>query len=72
MKASEIKELSQDERQRKLEDLKEELFNLRFQHESGQLENTAKLKKTKRDIARVKTILRESSLKNTTNSEVSR
>ena len=72
MKASEIKELSQDERQRKLEDLKEELFNLRFQHESGQLENTGKLKKTKRDIARVKTILRESSLKNTPNSEVSR
>jgi large subunit ribosomal protein L29 len=43
-------------------DLKEELFNLRFQHESGQLENTVRLKQTKREIARVKTVLRKLSL----------
>ena len=62
MKASEIRELSREEQERKLSDLKEELFNLRFQHESGQLENTVKLKQTKHDIAKVKTVLRELSL----------
>ena len=62
MKASEIRELSLEEKERKLVDLKEELFNLRFQHESGQLENTVRLKQTKHDIARVKTVLRELSL----------
>ena len=72
MKASEIRELSQDERQRKLEDLQEELFNLRFQHQSSQLENSAKLKQIKRDIARVKTVLREASLQNTFNREAGR
>jgi large subunit ribosomal protein L29 len=60
MKASEIRDLSPEERQRKLNDLKEEVFNLRFQHEIGQLENPQKVKQTKRDIARVKTIIRES------------
>ena len=64
MKASEIRELSLEEKQRKLADVKEEFFNLRFQHESGQLENTAKLKQTKREIARVKSVLRELSLNN--------
>ncbi len=62
MKASEIRELSLEEKERKLVDLKEELFNLRFQHESGQLENTVKLKQTKHEIARVKTVLRKLSL----------
>ncbi len=62
MKASEIRELSLEEKERKLMDLKEELFNLRFQHESGQLENTVRLKQTKREIARVKTVLRKLSL----------
>jgi len=61
MKASEIRELSPDEKERKLVDLKQELFNLRFQHGIGQLENPAKLKQVKRDIARVKTLLREAS-----------
>jgi len=51
--------MSPEERERKLVDLKEELFNLRFQHGAGQLENSQKLKQTKRDIARVKTIIRE-------------
>ena len=59
MKAIEIRELSREERQRKVEDLKEEFFNLRFQHEIGQLENPQKMKQTKRDIAKIKTIIRE-------------
>jgi large subunit ribosomal protein L29 len=59
MKASEIRELTREEILRKTTDLKEELFNLRFQHEVGQLENPQKMKQTKRDIARVKTIIRE-------------
>jgi large subunit ribosomal protein L29 len=57
MKASEIREMSHEEMERKLNDLKEEMFNLRFQHEIGQLENSNKLKNTKRDIARIKTVL---------------
>ncbi|HEA66085.1 MAG TPA: 50S ribosomal protein L29 [Desulfobacterales bacterium] len=59
MKAIEIRELSREERQQKVEDLKEELFNLRFQHEVGQLENPQKMKQIKRDIAKIKTIIRE-------------
>ena len=66
MKASEIKDLTMEEMIRKLDDLKEELFNLRFQHETGQLENPQKMKQTKRDIARVKTIIRQSELNNGT------
>lgn len=64
MKASEIREMNLDEMQRKVSDLKEELFNLRFQHEIGQLENPNKMKQTRRDIAQVKTIIREVELKN--------
>ena len=59
MKASEIRDLKADEIHQKVSDLKEELFNLRFQHEIGQLENPQRMKQTKRDIARLKTILRE-------------
>lgn len=59
MKASEIRELSAGEMQRKVEELQEGLFNLRFQHETGQLENPQKLKQTKRDIARLKTLIGE-------------
>ena len=59
MKASEIKALSSEELLRKVDDLKQELFNLRFQHETGQLENPQKMKQTKRDIARVKTIIKQ-------------
>jgi large subunit ribosomal protein L29 len=57
MKASEIREMAPEERTQKLNELKEELFNLRFQQEIGQLENSSKLKSVKRDIARVKTII---------------
>lgn len=59
MKAKEIRELSGDEVLKKLADLKEGLFNLRFQHETGQLENSAILSRTRRDIARVQTIIKE-------------
>ena len=59
MKASEIRALSVEEMLRKVDDLKQELFNLRFQHETGQLENPQKMKQTKRDIARVKTIIKQ-------------
>ncbi|MBW2245833.1 MAG: 50S ribosomal protein L29 [Deltaproteobacteria bacterium] len=59
MKPSEIRELSLEEKLRKANDLKEELFNLRFQHEIGQLENSQKMKQIKREIARVKTITKE-------------
>ncbi len=66
MKASEIRDMNLDEMQRKVIDLKEELFNLRFQHEIGQLENPNVLKQTQKDIAKVKTIIREVELKNKT------
>ena len=56
MKASELRELSPEELGRKLTDLTQELFNLRFQNATDQLENPMKLRQTKRDIARVKTV----------------
>lgn len=59
MKASEIREMTADELNAKLKDLKTELFNLRFQHAVNQLENTHKITEVKRDIARVMTILQE-------------
>ena len=59
MKASEMREFSPDEIQQKLKDLKHELFNLRFQHETGQLENPRKIKQTKQDIARIYTVMTE-------------
>ena len=62
MKASEIREMTTDEMLRKVTDLKQELFNLRFQHEIGQLENQAKIRQTRQDIARLLTVSREVSL----------
>lgn len=59
MKAAEIRNLSVDELNAKLADLKAELFNLRFQHAINQLENPQRMKAVKRDIARIKTVLRE-------------
>ncbi|AOY59747.1 MULTISPECIES: 50S ribosomal protein L29 [Desulfococcus] len=64
MKASEIRELSPEEMRQKANDLYEELFNLRFQHGVGQLENTQKIKSTKRGLARVMTIIKETERKN--------
>jgi len=69
VKASEIRDMSPDEQMQKLVDLKEELFNLRFQHEIGQLENTNKLRQTKQDIARLKTMIKEVTIKNKTDKE---
>ena len=59
MKASELRELSQAELEQKLAELKQELFNLRFQHAVNQLENPKRLQAVKRDIARVKTFIRK-------------
>ena len=62
MKASEVRAMPVDELNEKLVDLKDELFNLRFQLAANQLENTARIKAVKKDIARVKTALRAAEL----------
>ena len=59
MKAGEFRELSLDELQAKGNDLRSEAFNIRIKRSTGQLENTARLKQLRRDIARVETIMRE-------------
>jgi large subunit ribosomal protein L29 len=59
MKARDLHLLSEGELLEKERELDEELFNLRFQHATGQLENVMRIPQVKRDIARVKTILRE-------------
>ncbi|MDE7295477.1 MAG: 50S ribosomal protein L29 [Oscillospiraceae bacterium] len=59
MKASEVRDMTEQELTNKLTDLKKELFALRFQHTVNQLDNPARLRDVKKDIARVKTILRE-------------
>jgi large subunit ribosomal protein L29 len=59
MKASEIREMSPEEMQEKLTSMREELFNLRFQHGIGQLENPKKMLHIRRDIARFETLLNE-------------
>jgi large subunit ribosomal protein L29 len=59
MKAKELRQLSEGELLIKEKELDEELFNLRFQHATGQLENVMRIPQIKRDIARLKTILEE-------------
>ena len=59
MKGSELRDLSVEELETKEKELVEALFNLKFQHATGQLDNTAQLGKTKKNIARVKTTLVE-------------
>lgn len=59
MKANEIKDMTVDELNSKLAELKQELFNLRFQHAVNQLENPKILQAVKKDIARVKTFIRK-------------
>ena len=59
MKAKEIREMQSDELIVKLNDLKQELFNLRFSHTTSQLNNPMQMVACKKDIARIKTILRE-------------
>ncbi len=62
MKAIQFHEMSTEELKVKLKDLKQELFNLRFQHATGQLSNPLTLNTCKKDIARVMTVLREREL----------
>ena len=64
MKASELKKMNATELQKKLRDLKEELFNLRFQLAINQLENPMRINAVKKDIARVSTVLRQFELEN--------
>lgn len=63
MKPNKVRDLSSNELSVKLNDLKAELFNLRFQLATGQLDNPLKIQGVKKDIARVKTIIRERELK---------
>jgi len=58
MKASELQQLSTDELRSKVEELRAELFGARMKHQTGQLENTARLSVLRRDVARVETVLR--------------
>ncbi len=58
MKSSEVKELNDEVLLGRLNETKQELFNLRFQHATGQLENTARLGQLRRDVARIKSELR--------------
>ena len=59
MKAKEIRDMSLEEMATKLDELKKDLFNLRFQHATNQLDNPIKIVAVKRDIARINTIIRE-------------
>ena len=63
MKVNQIRDLNHDEQLDKLKSLKEELFNLRFQHATGQLDNPMRIRDVKRSIAQINTIIRESELK---------
>jgi len=62
MKTKDLKDLTKEELLKREKDLKEEMFNLRFQHSTGQLENTARMKVIKKDVARLETILRQKEL----------
>ncbi|MFA5586659.1 MAG: 50S ribosomal protein L29 [Saccharofermentanales bacterium] len=62
MKAKDLLEKNQTELENELQELKKELFNLRFQHATNQLANPMELKRVKRDIARVKTVIRQQEL----------
>ena len=59
MKASELNQLTADELRSKVQEVRAELWSARMKHETGQLENTAKLRSLRRDIARVETVLRD-------------
>ena len=62
MKVNEIREMSAGEMDQKVASLKEELFNLRFQHATGQLENPMRIREVKKTIARIKTVQRQQEL----------
>jgi len=59
MKAKELRDLTAEELQKRKKELKEEAFNLRFQHSTGQLDNTARMKLVRKDIARIELVLHE-------------
>ncbi|MBN2199714.1 MAG: 50S ribosomal protein L29 [Candidatus Aminicenantes bacterium] len=59
MKINDLRELSEDELTSKRNELKDQLFKLRFQNSQGQLENASRLKTLRRDIARIETVLKE-------------
>jgi large subunit ribosomal protein L29 len=61
-KASQLRELSEDELQERLNETKEELFNLRFQNATGQLDNYKRIGDLRKDVARIRTLLREREL----------
>jgi large subunit ribosomal protein L29 len=63
MKANEVRELTTTELQNKLTGLKEELFNLRFQVATGQLDNPMRIRDVRKNIARIMTVMRENELK---------
>lgn len=62
MKVNQIRDMESSEQIDKIKSLKEELFNLRFQHATGQLENPMRIREVKRSIAQINTILRERQL----------
>lgn len=62
MKASDIREFSKEELQSRLLEVKKNLFNLKFQKASGQLDNFMKIKNLKKDVAKIETVLREKEL----------
>lgn len=62
MKINEIRDLSTQELEDKLQDLKEELFNLRFQNATNQLDNPMRIVSVKKDIAKIKTVIKEKEL----------
>jgi large subunit ribosomal protein L29 len=62
MKATELRELSDDELRGRLRELQEELFNLRFQLATGQIENVGRIRTVRRDIARLKTLQQQRAL----------
>ena len=68
MKAHELRDLGLEELQQKYQELVEELFNLRFQLATGQIENIGRISAVRRDIARVKTVQRERQLQSTSQS----
>ncbi len=63
MRAEKLRDMTGEELELKLRDLKEELFNLRFQNATAQLENPLRIRKVRRDIARVKTVMSEKEIR---------
>ncbi len=69
MKISEIKELNKEELEIKLADIKKSLFNLKFQKATGQLNSPVKIRNLRKDIARIKTLIKEKEFKTKTDSK---